>query len=244
MPRRSPLLRPRAGRRDPPAPWWRCATRRRSRARAAAAAAATRASRRRPPAAGCAAAASKSGIVSIGFDGASSRIRSTPSGGAPVWSYSITSTPHGPDVVEQLLVPVVGALGERDRAAGRQHRQDDAGDGRHPGRKEQRPAPLERPERGLDRDRIRLLCAGIGVRARLACRVVRPGGRAVEGSAHGSTLARAHRSTRRRLATMAGPPVVDSAPSRRNASTSAESTTGGPGIVASLRLPGRSVSPR
>ena len=45
--------------------------------------------------AGCAAAASKSGIVSIGFDGASSRIRSTFAGGAPVWSYSITSTPQG-----------------------------------------------------------------------------------------------------------------------------------------------------
>ena len=96
--------------------------------------------------------------------------------------------PPGPDVVEQLLVPVVGALGEGDRAARRQHRQDDAGDCSHAGGEEQCAAALESAELGLDGDRVRLLGAGVRVSARLACRVVGPGGRAVEGSAHGSTL--------------------------------------------------------
>ena len=72
--------------------------------------------------------------------------------------------PPRPEMVEQLLVAVVGALGERDRAARRQHRQDDPGDGAHPGGEEQRAAAFERAELGLDRDRVRLLGAGVRVR--------------------------------------------------------------------------------
>ena len=85
---------------------------------------------------------------------------------------------------------VVGAFGEGDRAARRQHRQDDARHRPHAGGKEERAAPFELAEDVLDRDGVRLLRAGVGERPGLARRVVGPGRRAVEGSAHGSTLAR------------------------------------------------------
>ncbi len=93
-------------------------------------------------------------------------------------------------MVEQLLVPVVRARGDRDRAAGREHRQHAARDGAHPGGVEERPTALEHPEDALDRDRVRMLRADVGVRPRLARLVVGPGGRAVEGAGHAPTLAR------------------------------------------------------
>ena len=67
--------------------------------------------------AGCAAAASRSGIVRNGFDGASSQTRSTPSGGAPVWSNSTYTQAPTFELVEQHAGPEVRALGERDRVA-------------------------------------------------------------------------------------------------------------------------------
>ena len=91
-------------------------------------------------------------------------------------------------VVEELPVTVVGALGERDRPARWQHRQHDACHGPHPGGIEQGAAAVECAERPLDGDDIRLLGAGVGVRARLAGRVVGPGGRAIERRGHGTTL--------------------------------------------------------
>ena len=75
--------------------------------------------------AGCAAAASKSGIVRNGFDGASSQTRSTPSGGAPVWSNSTLRDAPASELVEHDAGSVVGALGERDRLPGREQREDD-----------------------------------------------------------------------------------------------------------------------
>ena len=67
--------------------------------------------------AGWAAAASKSGIVSIGFDGASSRIEVGVRGRRP--GLVVLDHVDAPrlEVVEELPVPVVGALGERDRPA-------------------------------------------------------------------------------------------------------------------------------
>ena len=55
--------------------------------------------------AGCAAAASRSGIVRNGFDGASSQTRSTPSGGAPVWSNSTNRSPQRSSASKRTDVP-------------------------------------------------------------------------------------------------------------------------------------------
>ena len=55
--------------------------------------------------AGWAAAASKSGIVSIGFDGRLEQDQVGVGGGRPVWSYSTTSTPHGRRWSNSCLCP-------------------------------------------------------------------------------------------------------------------------------------------
>ena len=78
---------------------------RRSRAPAAGRGAASPPSSRTPRGPGCVAAASKFGIVRNGFDGASSQTRSTPSGGAPVWSNSTLSTPQRPSSSSITPVP-------------------------------------------------------------------------------------------------------------------------------------------
>ena len=120
--------------------------------------------------AGCAAAASRSGMVRIGFAGASTRIRSASSGGGA--GLVELDDVHAPrrEVAEQRAVPVVRALGERDRPAGPQHRQHDAGHGRHPGGEEQRVPALECSERLLAGDAGRV----VGPRVREARRARRP----------------------------------------------------------------------
>ena len=94
----------------------------------------------------CATAASKSGIVSIGLEGASTRIRSRLARRCcRLVELDRLDAPVA-EVVEELLVAVVGALREGDRATRREHRQDDTRDGPHPGGKEQRAPALECPE--------------------------------------------------------------------------------------------------
>ena len=107
--------------------------------------------------AGWATAASRSGIVSSGFAGASTRIRSAPSGGACVWSNSTTLHAPRREVVEEHAVAVVRALRERDRLSGPKHRQHDGRHRAHPGRVEERVAAVERAERLLAGDARRMV---------------------------------------------------------------------------------------
>ena len=51
------------------------------------------------------------------------------------------------EVEHELRVTVVGGLSDGDRRAGVRHREQDSGDGAHPGREEQRPPAVERAER-------------------------------------------------------------------------------------------------
>ena len=158
-----------------------------ARARAAGAASGDATVASQTTGAGWAAAASRSGIVSSGFAGASTRIRSTLVRRRPGLVELDDVHAPGREVVEEHAMAVVRALGERDRAARAQHRQDDGRDRAHPGRVEERVAAVERAEGFLAGDPRRMVGARVREPARLAV-LVRPGRRAVQWCVHRSML--------------------------------------------------------
>ena len=170
------------------APWSRCGARRRTRARVGGAAAATRASRRRRQ--GQDARPRPRGRASSASGSRAPRSGSGPPrrAAAAVWSNSTVSMPQWPRWSKSCSVAVVGALRQGDRAARSGASSGRPRDRPHPSGKEQRAPALERPERRLHGDAVRVLGAGVGVRgpARRSRRRARwPSGRVAW---HGSTL--------------------------------------------------------
>src|SRR3954463_4389991 len=150
--------------------------------------------------AGCAAAAARSGIVSNGFDGASSQTSCTPSGGTPVWSNSTKFRPHLARTSNRRPVPKYAPSASAITAPGsRSARARPAAGWRgaraYPRRRacsrgeQQRVTAVELAERPLRRDAGGVRVALVVEVARLAALVVRPDRRAVE-RGHGASLAR------------------------------------------------------
>ena len=93
------------------------------------------------------------------------------------------------EVEHELRVTVVGGLSDGDRRAGVRHREQDSGDGAHPGREEQRPPAVERAERFFARHARRMVVTRVRETARRPV-LVGPGRRAVETCVHARNATR------------------------------------------------------
>ena len=151
----------RSGRRDRRAPSRPSAARRRTRARAGGPGAGRQRSNRRRPAPGARRRPRSRASSASGSTGPPRSTRSAPRGGGRGLVELDDADVPVRQVRAELRVPVVGALGDRDRLPGTEHRQQDGRHGAHPGREEQRAAAVELAEGLLAGDAGRVVVARV-----------------------------------------------------------------------------------